>query len=153
MILAIITMIISILAVIFSTKHLSNIEIYSTTFFALYLDLISDVYLVLKYDLFGYFGEGVEWATTPYIIVVYSTVSYLFLNYFPYKKRRKLQISYILLWSLFSIIYEKIAQSTDLFYYHEWKLWYSAIIYPCLFLILLINLKIVRRFIRQIERR
>jgi len=84
MILAIVSIIISILAVIFSKKHLTNLEIYSTTFFALYLDLIVDVYLVLKYNFFGYFGKGVEWATIPYIIVVYSTVNYLFLNYFPF---------------------------------------------------------------------
>lgn len=153
MTLAVITIIISILAVIFSTKHLTNIEIYSTTFFALYFDLITDVYAVLKYDLFGYFGEGVEWATLPYIIVVYSTVNYLFLNYFPFKKGRKKQIAYILAWSIFAIIYEKIAQSTELFYYHKWKLWYSALLYPWLYLVLLINLKVVRRFMKQKEGR
>jgi hypothetical protein len=153
MIFAVISMTISILALLLSTKRLSNIEIYATTFFALYLDLLTDVFLAFKYHLFGYFSEGIEWVTAPYIIVTYSSVSYLFLNYFPYKKDRLKQLFYFLGWTLFSIIYEKAAQSTKLFFYHEWKLWYSAILYPFLFLLLLINLKLIRRFIRQIERK
>jgi hypothetical protein len=36
-------------------------------------------------------------------------------------------------------IYAKTA-----FYYDEWKLWYSALAYPMIFLILLMNLKFVR---------
>jgi len=152
MLLAIITMIISILAMIFVPKNLTKIEIYSSTFFALYFDLITDVYLVLKYDLFGYFGKGVEWATTPYIIVVYSAVNFLYLNYFPFKKGNRKQMIYILAWSIFAIIYEKIAQSTELFYYHGWKWWYSALLYPLLFLILVINFKVIRRIIKHSAR-
>ena len=153
MILAITTMVLSIFALYFSPKHLSKIEIYSSTFFALYIQVLTDMYLDLKLDLFGYFTKGANWRTLPFMIIVYSSVSFLFLNFFPFRKCITKQIIYVLGWSIFATVYEILAVHTNLFYYHAWKWWYSAIIYPFLFLILVMNLKLIRKFIGQFKMR
>ncbi|WJQ06095.1 hypothetical protein QT235_12670 [Geobacillus stearothermophilus] len=45
------------------------------------------------------------------------------------------------------------ALRTEIFYYHGWKLSYSAALYPLLFLILLWHLLFVRRLAAKAKRR
>lgn len=54
------------------------------------------------------------------------------------------KLFHIIGWTIFAIAYEWIAEKTEFFNYTGWKLWYSSLIYPFLFIILLINLKMTR---------
>lgn len=145
MILMSITAITFILIVLFSKKRISLIEIYASTFSALYFQLIVDMFLHMKFQLYGYFKEGVmDWKTMG-TIPIYASVNILFLNFFPFKKKLYTKITYILVWSGASVLYEWTALQTDFFYYNGWNLWYSAICYPLLFTILIYNLKLIRK--------
>lgn len=126
-------------------KHLSRIEVYATSFFAYALGLTTDVVLDLHYDLYGYLSSGFQWLSMLAIIMYFPSVSFLFLNFFPFHKRLRSKITYILIWSVFSVGIEWLTLQTDFFYYNGWKLWYSAVLYPFIFLILVCNLKLVRR--------
>lgn len=129
----------------FVPKHLSRIEVYATSFFAYAFGLTTDVVLDLHYDLYGYLSPGFQWLSMLAIIMYFPSVSFLFLNFFPFHKRMWSKIIYILAWSAFSISFEWLTLQTDFFYYNGWKLWYSAVLYPFIFLILVCNLKLVRR--------
>jgi hypothetical protein len=68
-------------------KRISGIEILTTSLFSLYLETMTNVFLDLKYDLYGYFTKGVNWESLLYILGIYAPVNIVFLNYFPYKKQ------------------------------------------------------------------
>lgn len=126
-------------------KHLNRIEVYATSFFAYAFGLTTDVVFDLHYDLYGYLSPGFQWLSMLAIIMYFPSVSFLFLNFFPFHKRLRSKITYILIWSVFSVGIEWLTLQTDFFYYNGWKLWYSAGLYPFIFLILVCNLKLVRR--------
>jgi hypothetical protein len=117
-------------------KRISGVEILTTTLFSLYLETMTNVFLDLKYDLYGYFNKGVDWEALIYILGIYAPVNIVFLNYFPYKKKILNKVIYILGWSVFAYMYELLFLWSGTFYYNGWKYWYSIIIYPILYIIL-----------------
>jgi hypothetical protein len=128
-------------------RKLSRRDNYTAILFSLLLQFIVDIYLDLKYDLYGYFRKGPDYEAVLAILGIYPAITVTFLNLFPYEKGRGTQALYILVWTAFSASYEWVAEKTDLFYYNGWKLIYSVPIYPILLGILLLHY----RFIRKIE--
>ena len=59
MVLLILTTVISILSVLVMPKRISWIEIYTTSLFVMFLGSVADIYLDVKYDLYGFFTKGV----------------------------------------------------------------------------------------------
>ncbi|MED3980791.1 hypothetical protein [Priestia megaterium] len=59
MVLLILTTVISILSVLVMPKRISWIEMYTTSLFVMFLGSVADVYLDVKYDLYGFFTKGV----------------------------------------------------------------------------------------------
>lgn len=102
-------------------KRLSAIELLTTTLFAMYLQLMTDVFLSLKYNLYGYFDKGVDWATLIYMFGIYPAINVLFLNYYPYKNKIIKSALYILVWSIFAMVYETIFLWSGTFYIEGWK--------------------------------
>ncbi|WP_160725602.1 CBO0543 family protein [Bacillus sp. USDA818B3_A] len=138
------------LAAILIPKKLNKIEIYATSFFAFTYGVTVDMILDLHYNLYGYFEEGFQWLGLIAIFMYFPSISVLFLNLYPLKSNKGGKIFYILAWTVFSLAFEWFCLHTKFYYQNGWKLWYSAIAYPIIFLILLINLRFVRRLINQI---
>ncbi|WP_425353921.1 CBO0543 family protein [Cohnella thailandensis] len=130
-------------------RRLSWIEILVTTLFGLYFEALVNVYLDLKYDLYGVFNKGVDWAGLIPHFGMYPALSYLVLNFYPRDKNITRIIVYLLAWTIFSVAYECISRATDVLYYNGWRWWYSAIVYPLIFLILWYNLKFTRWVIKK----
>jgi len=59
MVLLILTTVISILSVLVMPKRISWIEMSTTSLFVMFLGSVADVYLDVKYDLYGFFTKGV----------------------------------------------------------------------------------------------
>lgn len=134
----------------FIPKKMSRLELYITTIFAYSLQWIADVILDLKYDLYGYFNKGgFDWASLLAVYGIYPAISVIYLNGFPYHAGYSRQGLYIAGWTLFSLVYEWCALHSGWFYYNGWKLWYSAVIDPCLFLVLLWHFKIIRKMYKS----
>ncbi|WP_374989524.1 CBO0543 family protein (plasmid) [Priestia megaterium] len=131
----------------FVPKKLTPIEIYATSFFAYAYGMTTDMILDLHYNLYGYFQEGFQWLSLLAIIMYFPSISFLFLNFYPFTKSLGGKLGYILSWTIFSVVFEWFAVKTDFFYYNGWELLYSAIVYPFIFLVLLMNLKVVRKII------
>lgn len=145
----IISVIVFNLVAILIPKRISGIKIITTTLFSLYLEIMTNVFLDLKYDLYGYFNKGVDWEGLIYILGVYPPVNILFLNYFPYKKKMLNKAIYIFGWSVFADVYELLFLWSGTFYYNGWKFWYSIIIYPILYIILVGFYKYVHYLLRK----
>ncbi|WP_058309050.1 CBO0543 family protein [Gracilibacillus massiliensis] len=129
----------------FMPKRLTKIEIYATALFATCFGFVVDILLDFKSNMYGFLTEGVSYLGVMAQLLIYPSINILFLNYFPFTKNTTAKTLYIVAWSVFSVVFEWISLQTSFFYYTTWKLWYSAVLYPILFLILLANLRIVRR--------
>ncbi|WP_407647395.1 CBO0543 family protein [Gracilibacillus salitolerans] len=129
----------------FVPRRLSKIEIYATSIFAFVYGLSTDIILNLHYHLYGYFQEGFDWLGLLGIILYFPSISFLFLNFYPSNRKIWNKILYILLWSAFSTFFEWVSLQTEFFYYTSWKLWYSALLYPFIFLILIIHWKFIQK--------
>ena len=129
----------------FSPKRLVPIEIYATCVFAYAYGVTTDVVLDLHYNLYGYFQQGFQWLALLAIVMYFPSINFLFLNFYPFNKVRGRKVLYILSWTLFSVLFEWFVVHTSFFYYNGWKLLYSALVYPIIFLILVGNLKSIRK--------
>jgi len=70
-------------------------------------------------------------------------VNAIFLNYYPFVKTKFYKCRYIIGWTAFCLVYEVAALRSGFFYYTKWKLWYSALSYPILLLMVLGNYKLI----------
>jgi hypothetical protein len=140
-----IVLLIAMILVIRRPKLVKLSELYATSFFAICFAVIADIYLDLKLDLYGFFQKGPDWAYLPIFIIDYPAANILFLRFFPFEKSIIKKTVYILGWSFGTLALELISLRTDLFYYNEWKWWYSAIAYPFIYSLLFLNLKFMRR--------
>lgn len=132
------------LAAIFVPKRISLIEIYGIVLFTSFLQLIVDAYLDLKYDLYGYFDKGVDFGTLIIIFGVYPAINILVVNFFPTLKGKGSKTIYILAWSAFAVAYELSLLYVGVFYHNGWHIWYSALIYPFLVVILLLHWNLIK---------
>ncbi|TCP22686.1 hypothetical protein EV207_13428 [Scopulibacillus darangshiensis] len=142
---AIISALVFLFFVIMAKKRMTRIEMYSTSLFAIILTYTVDQILGEQYHLYGYFHEQAEYKDFIVILGIYPAINILFLNYFPFHKKITFKILYFILWSAFALFYEWLSVKLGLFFYHGWKLWYSAPIYPILYLLLIANLMFTRK--------
>jgi hypothetical protein len=126
-------------------KRIPIVEMYTTSYFASFFAALTDIYLDGKLDLYGFFKKGIDWEYIPIFIIIYPATSILFLNFFPYGKSFKRKVLYIFQWTIVTVTIEYIALHTQVYYYNGWKLIYSALCYPVVYLILYLNLQFTRR--------
>ncbi|WP_043932945.1 CBO0543 family protein [Bacillus sp. EB01] len=140
MLLMIITIIIFNSIVYFIPKRLLKVDMYTTSLFAIGFHLLVDMFLDVKYGLYGYFDpKVVNWEMLGVTFGIYPAVNLMFLNLYPFHQTLLKKGLYIVICSALAVFYEWIAVKTDLFYYSDWNLLYSAIVYPLLYLSLLGN--------------
>lgn len=129
----------------FMPKRLSHLEIWATMLFSSVLECFIDVSLDLHLNLYGYFHTGFEWLSYIPVIGLYPATSTIFLNYYPFDYGKITKTFYIIGWSGFCILFEFASLKSGYFYYHHWRLWYSALCYPVLLCILVWDLKFIRK--------
>lgn len=134
---------------LFMPKKLTSFEIFSTCMFAMVLQQMVDNAFDLKLDWYGYFAPGVQWSYFIVIIGIYPAVNAIFLNYYQWMKSGVQKFWYIVGCSVFAVVYEWLADKSGYFYHNQWKLWHSAIVYPFLFITLVLVLKFVRKMVHK----
>ncbi|MGG0748679.1 CBO0543 family protein [Priestia megaterium] len=144
-VLLILTTVISILSVLVMPKRISWIEIYTTSLFVMFLGSVADIYLDVKYDLYGFFTKGVDFEYLLIFIFVYPATNSVFLNFYPQSKSLAKKALYITVWVILTTLFEYISAQTEVFYYNEWKTLYSLFCYPFLYIAMVLNLKMIRR--------
>lgn len=126
-------------------KRLTRVEIYSTCLFASVLQMVVDMYLDVKYDLYGYFSHGVDWLSLVLMVGLYPSASTVFLNYYPFSQSRWVQFIYVMFATGLCLLFELTSLAMGYFYYNGWRFWYSAVAYPLLLWVLAQNLRLLRR--------
>ncbi|MCU7740430.1 CBO0543 family protein [Priestia megaterium] len=144
-VLLILTTVISILSVLVMPKRISWIEMYTTSLFVMFLGSVADIYLDVKYDLYGFFTKGVDFEYLLIFIFVYPATNSVFLNFYPQSKSLAKKALYITVWVILTTLFEYISAQTEVFYYNEWKTLYSLFCYPFLYIAMVLNLKMIRR--------
>lgn len=124
-------------------------EIIVTAWFGLYFEAIVNIYLDVKFDLYGYYTKGVDWKSLLPILGLYPALNYLVLNFYPSKSSKWIVITYLLAWDFFSVVYEVLSIKFGFFYHNGWTNWLSALVYPFLFYVLWLHLKFYRWAIRK----
>ncbi|MFE7820495.1 CBO0543 family protein [Priestia megaterium] len=145
MVLLILTTVISILSVLVMPKRISWIEIYTTSLFVMFLGSVADIYLDVKYDLYGFFTKGVDFEYLLIFIFIYPATNSVFLNFYPQGKSLFRKALYITVWVILTTLFEYISTQTEVFYYNGWKILYSFFCYPFLYIAMVLNLKTIRR--------
>ncbi|WP_246943712.1 hypothetical protein [Bacillus pinisoli] len=124
---------------------LTKLEMYLTSLFALYLSIITDYVLGMTFQFYEYFDQGGDIWTPITVIPLYVLTNLVFLNLYPFTSSQWKKWIYILVWSLYATVWEWFSVEYTSFFSHDnWKLWYSAVIYPFLYLLILGNLKFIR---------
>ncbi|MDT8903404.1 CBO0543 family protein [Anaeroselena agilis] len=118
-------------------KRITRDEMLATSLFALQLEAEADIYLDLKYRLYGYFNPGPDWLALVPIYGIFPAITIVFLNYYPFTGKKSEKAIYIAAWSLFSALYEWSAVYAGWFFYSGWKTWYSALCYLLIFFLLI----------------
>ena len=131
--------------VYFIPKKLSFAEMYCTSIFAILFNALVEVYLDLRLDLYGYFNKGPDYQMGFVLVGIFPPFSMIYLNGFPYGKKYLIKLIYIVIWTIISVIYDYLSVKSGLLYYRKWSLLYSAMCYPFILIIAVINLKLIRR--------
>lgn len=146
MVLLVLTIILVNLIAFLIPKRLSKMEMYTTSLFATYFACQTDVYLNLKHHLYGYFSGGIDYEVLLVLWGVYPAYNLIYLNYYPFHTRAVHQVVYIIGHAVFVTFYEWLSTTEIGFFYHnEWKLWYSAVLYPFVLYILTLHLLFLRK--------
>ncbi|KHD84729.1 hypothetical protein [Heyndrickxia ginsengihumi] len=103
-----------------------------------------DLFVEFKYYGYWYFTKKIEWlGQLPHLLIV-PPVNIIFLNWYPFRKKLRKRILYILLWSIGLICYELtvlLPEPFGYFHYGWWKIWYTVILDPILLVILVLFYK------------
>jgi hypothetical protein len=107
------------------TRH----EVFVAIMFGFLMNVLTDMYLDLKYHLYWYFDkEQIEWE---YLIVGIGEIAILVIifNYFPLYSSTIKKLLYICCWTVILILLELYAVYLDVLHYGVWNPLYSAIVY------------------------
>jgi hypothetical protein len=126
-------------------KKISRAEQYAVVFFSIFLGFLIDIPLDLKYHLYGYFSPGVQLAGFLPILILFPTSGVVFMNFFPFNKTLLKKYLYTLCWTIFCLIFEFLSIKSGYFYHNGWTYLYSAVTYPFLFYLHLLNLKFFKK--------
>lgn len=95
-----VTIVLFIAILLFITKQLTKREMFATSFFSIALQQTVDIYLALKYNLYGYFGGGVHYITLVAILGIYPPINLIYLNLFPFCRGILIKAIYVVIWHL-----------------------------------------------------
>jgi len=133
----------------FIPKNITRYEMFTTTLFALLLQALTDVFLDAKYHLYFYFTKEINWLALLAMFGIYPALNIIYLNYYIDKKTVFAKASYIFQWTIFSLLFEWLSVQSGYFVYNGWKLWYSGMCYPIIYILLAGVLKYTKGLVSQ----
>jgi len=125
-------------------KRLTKNQIVHISMFTIAFQVLTDLIIGKKYDGYWYFEKGVEWRDLLALYIVIPPVNIMFLNFYPFDQRLYKHLLYILFWTIAITLYEAVILLPEPWGYFNqgwWHLWYSALLYPFLLIIVLLYYK------------
>lgn len=132
---------------IFMPKKVALWEILIASIFVYAMDLFIIQIFEVKYESFAYMGKGIQWSAVIIEAIIYPAVNAIFVNYFPYHKEFKKKLLYIIIAAIVFTFGEYLFLIVGFIKYYNWKLIYSALVYPFLGVILILNQIMFRKLV------
>ncbi|WP_407675590.1 CBO0543 family protein [Peribacillus glennii] len=108
-----------------------------------------DLYMDTKYHFYWYFDKDIDWRWLIVLLGGKPSFTLIYLNFFPFYSKTQKKVLYILVWSIVVTIMEIGAVYIGkVLHYDEWKLLYSAALYPLLLYILYLNGLFVKKLLK-----
>ncbi|MBB6731479.1 CBO0543 family protein [Cohnella zeiphila] len=99
--------------------------------FGLVFQNLTDMFVNVKYDLYGFFQKGVDWLSLLPMLGLFPSAILIFFNFYPWNNGKR-SVLYVGMATAFLVGFEYLSLLAGYFYYHKWKLWWSVIEYPIL---------------------
>lgn len=112
-------------------KRLKRADMFVIALFGLGFENFVDMFINVKYDLYGYFNKGVDWLSLIPMLGLFPSTILIFFNFYPWNNAKR-SVLYVCSASAFLVGFEYLSLLAGYFYYHGWKLWWSVIEYPLL---------------------
>lgn len=134
-------------------KRISAPELYATVMFALFAQTLTDAFASFEYERWGFFEKNrAEFAALWIILGIYPAVTVLIVNWYPFAASWWKKILYLLAWGSYSTGYEWLSMKFDIIWHDNgWNLWWSFSIYPFLYFMLIVQLYLYRRIVKNRE--
>lgn len=129
----------------FIPKRITRLQNYGSILFVICLQMIVDLILDLKLNLYTYFNVGFDYETFFFILGIYPPITILLVNTYPYESEGNIKAVHIIIWSCISLILEAIFLYLGLFQYINWHIYLSALSYPIIFSLVMLNVWFMRR--------
>jgi hypothetical protein len=130
-------------------KKMKHYEIYATSLFAALFGLFVDSILAIKYKFYVLDEPGIQIPPLIGQVVLYSTTSIILLNLFPYERPAIWRLAYILTFALLAVAFELLSFRFGFIKYNEWKIWYSALSYPFLIYLLVLQYRFFQWLVKR----
>ncbi|MDN3015713.1 hypothetical protein PH210_05755 [Paenibacillus sp. BSR1-1] len=125
-------------------KKLRPIEYYASIFWGLFFAELADRFTD-KYNMYGFFEPYfIEAKTLLILFGIYPAATMIIINFYPYNRSLTNKAMYLIGLSVFSTFYEWLCLKSGFLYHKNWNIWLSAISYPFLYGVLMVNLKFIR---------
>lgn len=130
----------------FMRKRLSRQELYTTVLFGISAALLTDVYASFRFKAWGFFEAGVVEFNALWILFgIYPSAAAMIVNWYPYRSGLSKKFLYLAAWSVFSTGYEWITVKTEIIWHQNWNLYYSLLLYPVIYYLLIVHIRLYRR--------
>jgi len=117
-------------------------ELYTTVVFALFADVITDLYASFVFHAWGLFYVAeVEFASLLVIFGLYLPSAAMIVNWYPFGSSWRKRLGYLLAWSAFSTVYEWATLQFGIVWHDRWNLFYSFLLYPFIYYMLIAQLR------------
>jgi hypothetical protein len=126
-------------------KRLLKSEIYMTVVFGLFVQTLVDTFASAGYKAWGFYEvEKIEFKALWIIMGIYPFFAALIINWYPYDGHWWRKWLYLMAWSTFSTGYEWLTMKVGIMWHINWNLFYSFLLYPFIYYLLIIHVKFYR---------
>lgn len=131
-------------------KKASQLEIYTSNLFILLMVCIVDLIFIITYKLYGYMSEGIQWFAVIVLFIIYPSVNTITLKYYAYTDSLKDKAIYTVSVTAVYTACEWVFLKVGFLYYSGWKLYYSAIAYLFIVMLIEFHLHIIDKLARNL---
>lgn len=134
----------------FMERQLTRIEVYCVFFSALYSALAFDALFKGRYKLYYYGSDaGVHYIDFVFRLSLYPLTCLVFLNMYPLRSSRKIQVLYFIGVVLLATLMEWGLLQLSVINYDGWRLYYTPLKYSLIFFLVFLNWIVTKKFARQ----
>lgn len=133
-------------------KRVSQLEVYTSNLFILFIVCVVDLIFVITYNLYGYISHGIQWFAVIILFIIYPSINTITLKYYANTNSFKGKAIYTVSVAIVYTVSEWIFLKIGFLYYNGWKLYYSAISYLFIVILIEFHLYLINKLAKKLIR-